>query len=207
MKFSEESISDLRRAVGLKISQKRYQHTLCVEKMAIKICDFFPSLDKSEISAAALLHDISKEYSEADQLALAKENNITLTADDLATPAALHSVTAQAVIIKEFPSFVTDNVISAVTHHTLGHPQMSLFDSVIFISDYAEESRTYPACIKVRDELLSGLANSSNPEQMLLALRKAIVDALSFTIDAISEKGNHLHITTLKTRDAFMKII
>ena len=63
---------DLKQAKALarkRLGDKRYHHTLNVEKMAVKLAEHYGA-DPGQAALAALLHDTAKEMPTADQLAL-----------------------------------------------------------------------------------------------------------------------------------------
>ena len=68
MKYTDIQIDLLRREVCQRLSEKRYNHTLGVEKMAVLIGGYCMPESIDRLRVAALLHDISKEYSEAEYL-------------------------------------------------------------------------------------------------------------------------------------------
>ena len=84
MKFTDEQIDSLRREVGGRLSPKRFAHTLGVEKMAVRLGEICLPGMIDKLQVAALLHDISKEYSEAEYFLTIKKHNLTLTEEDLA---------------------------------------------------------------------------------------------------------------------------
>ena len=61
MKYTDLQIEKLRKEVGDRLSEKRFVHTLGVEKMAAYIGQRVMPESVSELRAAALLHDISKD--------------------------------------------------------------------------------------------------------------------------------------------------
>ena len=63
----------LYKAVASRLSEKRYMHTLGVEKAAIRLSErLMPECDAEEMRAAALLHDITKEMDLAEQISRPK---------------------------------------------------------------------------------------------------------------------------------------
>ena len=62
-KYSEETLAALRNDVKKRMSEKRYNHTLEVEKMAHRIAELYAPDRVGLVRAAALLHDITKELS------------------------------------------------------------------------------------------------------------------------------------------------
>ena len=147
MIFTKNQIDTLREEMGKRLSRSRFTHTLGVEKMAVRIGEICIPDMVDKLRIAALLHDISKEYSEAEIFSLAKKYNIAFTDEDLASPQLWHSITAAAAIKEEFPEFCDADILSAVVNHTVGSPDMSIFDEIILLSDYIEEGRKYQNCV------------------------------------------------------------
>lgn len=204
MIFSKASIDKLREKVASHLSKKRYTHTLGVEEAAVHIATACGLENIDEIRAAALLHDISKEKSEAEMLQSINNNKIPMTDSDMLSPQIWHSIDAPSVIQTDFSEFATDNVLSAVRNHTVGAPDMSLFDEIIFVADYIESSRTYPACVDARIELYSSFDGALNAEECVGHLHRTTVRILENTIIHITETKRFLHERTVMTRNAFL---
>ena len=207
MNFTVEQINALRFDVSKTLSEKRFNHTIGVEKMAVFIGEKIMPDKVDKLHVAALLHDISKEYSEAECFEVVKKHKIKLTDEDLAAPALWHSLTAAAVICDDFPSFSDSDVLSAVYNHTVGSPDMSIFDEIILLSDYIEEGRKYLCCIDVRERFVSDLLSSKTTEECVYSLHKATLKALENTIVEITSKGGVLHTRTVATKSAVLKEI
>ncbi len=201
--FSEQELSELRMIVSERLGEKRFRHTLGVERMAIILAERLIPDRIPEIRAAALLHDITKELSDREHMEIMNKLDY-LTDSDFLSKSVYHSITAPFVIMCEFTEFATDDVLSAVENHTTGSPEMSLFDEIIFISDYIEEGRSYPSCVSVREALLLALRNSEKAEDIEPALHDATVKALENTIISVIERKQFLHEKTVKTRNAFL---
>lgn len=207
MKFNDKMIDKLRLSVKNKLSDKRYIHTLGVEEMAVRIGDIFLPQKTDELRISALLHDITKELSYEQQLNLLQEGNVEYNKEDLDTKAALHSISAIPEVIKEYSEYVTPDVLSAISNHTLGKDKMSVFDEIIFISDYVESGRTYPSCIKTRDYLLNNLSAKNTYEQNLNFLHKSVLMAINFTIDSLNKRGEITHSKTYLAKAYFESVI
>ena len=204
MKFTDSQIEELRLEVGKRLSEKRFSHTLGVEKTAAFIGEKIIPESVDLLRVAALLHDISKEYSEAEYLELVKKHNLPFTDEDRKTPALWHSITAPGVVIDEFPAFADGQVLSAVYNHTVGAPDMSVFDEVIFLSDYIEEGRKYKGCINLRERFLSELSKAQSVDAAVDILHRAVVSSIDNTIDALSFRGESCHGRTKATREAIL---
>lgn len=207
MIFTEKEISLLRDRVRKSLGEKRFIHTLGVEEMAVKIGRLCLPKRIDELRVAALLHDISKEYSEAEHLEIAKRHNIRLSDEDIMSPPLWHSITAPLVLEEEYSEYATDDIKSAVRNHSTGSPDMSVFDEIILLSDYIEEGRKHRNCTEVRKEFFDNASQDFSPERNILALHVATLSSLDRNIKVFISKGVIYHSQTRLTRDAiFLKI-
>ena len=204
MSYTENQLDILRDAVGKRLSEKRFAHTLGVEEMAARLARRILPEKLSEIRAAALLHDISKELDDAEHIDIMNKQIESVGDSDMLSPAVYHSLTAPYIIEKHFPDFAHKDILSAVRNHTVGSPDMSLLDEIIFISDYIEGGRKYSASVEVRDALLSVIDSEASIEECISALHDATVRSLEKTIISVIERGRFLHERTVETRNAFL---
>ena len=181
-------LNNLSECVSARMSKPRFSHTLGVLKMAKALSGFCLPEYMDQISAAALLHDITKELSQQEQLRIMERFNVILPYDADECPQVLHSFTAPFIIKEELPIYATDEILSAVKKHTIGSDDMSIFDEIIFISDYAEEGRTYSNCIEVREYMLSSM-KSGETESNCRILHKACILAIENTISHLEAKN------------------
>ena len=204
MMFSEDKLTYLEEKVKESLSNHRYVHTIGVKNAARKIAEYCYSGDISEIEAAALLHDISKERSVVEQFDMMKESNAKLSDTDLMSEPVFHSFTAPIIINKDFPDFASANILSAVFNHTTGSPDMTLFDEIIFIADYIEEGRRHETCISVRNDLYNAFLTSKDREECIMYLHNATISALENTIINLINNRQVLNERTVATRNAFL---
>ena len=207
MKFSEEEIEFVLDEVKNRLSEKRFCHTLSVLKAARYIGSFFECIDLSELSVAAALHDVTKELTYEEHIELLNKSGAVVSDEDIKTAAVLHSLSAPAVILRDFPKYATESVISAVKNHTMGDAKMSLFDRIVFIADYVEETRSYESCINVREELYSGLSLGNDLAKNEYALNKAVYDSLCFTEKDVLKRGRKLNSKSIESKDYFCKLL
>ena len=197
-------ISEISLAVSKRMCESRFKHTLGVCRMAERLAEFCLPEKKEELYLAGLLHDVSKELSVQEQIALIKSSGEGYTDSDLVCEAAHHSITAAIVISRDFPDVASEELLSAVRNHTLGAPNMSLFDEIIFVSDYIEDGRTYSDCIRAREKLFSELNDARDREECIQLLHVATREILDYTITYIIAKGAFLHERTVQSRNAFL---
>ena len=131
--ISDKMLEMLRERVFLVLSKRRYNHTLGVEKMARFLALHCLPEKIKEISAAALLHDITKEIDLELQYEILKDNNdgiLDMKCD--ISPEIIHSFTAPYIVKRDFSDFAIDEILSAIAKHTVGDAYMSVFDRIIF---------------------------------------------------------------------------
>ena len=204
MRITDEIINGLREQVRERLSEKRYIHTLGVEDMAVRIGQMCLPDSIDELRVAALLHDISKEYSEAEHLEIAKRHDVSFSDADLMAPAIWHSITGPLVIVEDFSPLADERVLSAVRNHTGGAPDMSVFDEIIFLADYIEDGRDFVMCRQVREEFFSLTKNSHCYEDYLRALHRATLSSLQNTINFFVSRGKSYHERTEHTLKAIL---
>ena len=175
--------------------------------MAVKIGEKCLPESIDLLRLAALLHDISKEYSEAEYNLLFKKHNIVLSEEEIYEPALWHSMTAPAVISEDFPDFASENVLSSAYNHTVGSPDMSDFDEIILLADYIEEGRQYSVCVLLREEFLAELSLADCTDKALAALHRAVYKSLDNNIKEFVSRGKKFHHRTKLTFDAMFKKI
>ncbi len=200
MIFDNESVEKLRSLIKGFLSEKRYAHTIGVEKMARRLGEMLIPDRVDELSVAALLHDVAKELSYEEHLSLLEGSDVSYTEDDLSVRPALHAIAAVPLIRRVFAEYATADVLSAVANHTLGAANMSVFDEIIFISDYAEEGRTYPACIEVRNFLIESISREKTLNENISALHKASLRATESTIESIALRNEKVNPRTFATK-------
>lgn len=206
MTFSDKDINLLKNQVESRLSPKRFLHTLGVARSAIKLAEYCLPDFIRETEAAALLHDITKEYTIEEQYKLINEFDIPIDKSDYESPQILHSFTAPAVIKRDFPMFATNRILSAVYNHTIGSPDMTVFDEIIFLADYIEETRTYDSCISVRNYVFHNMADRDYKSNIKV-LHNACIKAIDFTISSLSENKRHVNLKNILTRNALMSKI
>lgn len=190
--------------VKARLSSKRFEHTLGVCRMAEMLAEQCLPDKKCELAVAALLHDIAKELTVEEQMQIIGKEHINLTPAD--TTAVLHSYAAPYIVKNEFSEFSTPDILSAVANHTVGDADMSVFDEIIFLSDYIEEGRTYKDCVETREYVLSSLIDG-NIEANVNILHRACVMSIDRTCKNLLEKGKIVNPRSLDAKKALLSKI
>ncbi len=199
---SEEILLKIRSVLPCYLTEKRLSHTLSVEKEALNIAEklfTYLGIDKkylSDISAAALLHDITKKLSLDEQLGLCLRYKIVIDYISANSCNLLHSKTAAYLAKSEFN--INDVVFSAIYNHTTGKENMNIFDKIIFLADYIEPERTHKACIDARVSFYSKLYTEKNIYDVL---DNSVLKSLNDTLIYLFNTGKPTDIQTVKARN------
>ncbi len=128
---------------------KRLKHIYGVRDTALYLGKKY-NLDLEKLEIIALLHDITKYYSLEENRKLIDDyfpDSETIYREY--NEFIIHSFSAYIVAKREYK--IEDNeILNSILNHTVGRPNMSIYEKIIFISDYIEPNRTYESCIKVR---------------------------------------------------------
>lgn len=197
--ISDKDIAELEKQISERLSAQRFSHTLGVMRSAELLGSYCLPHKIDELRAAALLHDVAKELSREEQIRLITDGGGSLTDEDMLSAPVLHSFAAPFAVKRDFPFFATEDILSAVRFHTVGDVNMSLFDEIIFLADFIEDTRSYEACIALRSELLTSLSvgeQKSNQRE----LHKAAIKMIDFTVKYLENKGRHVHSNMLSAK-------
>ena len=97
-----------------------------------------PELKKA--LTAGLLHDCGKFCSAKEQIHLCEKKHIQLTESELSMPALIHA--KLGAYLSEHEYGISDpDILSAITWHTTGKPEMTMLEKIIYIADYIEPNR------------------------------------------------------------------
>ncbi len=200
-KITEPMLADLRARVMKEISPRRFRHTLAVEEMVARLCALFCPEHTDLLRAAALLHDLTKEKNEEEQLSLCGELGLDVSPQDRASPKLYHARTAAALIPACFAEFNHPMIVSAVRWHTTGHEGMTLTERLLYLADYIDESRSFENCVLLRRYFFGAF-----PERMTLCereelLRQTLILSYDMTIKDLLSEGRPVAADTVAARN------
>ena len=131
-----------RRLAKKRLSAKRYQHTLNVRRMAVKLAKRWGA-DPEKAALAALLHDTAKELPREEMLRILNDNAIMAENAQNRPSPVWHGICA-AILAQTQWGVEDEEVLSAIRCHTTGKPGMSLLDEIVFLADMTSAERDYP---------------------------------------------------------------
>lgn len=127
-------------------SENRYKHTLGVIETAKELGSYY-NVDLYKCELAALLHDITKQIDQDQQLQLLANIDDQMIIDN---PPLWHSFTGCIYANQELG--ITDSeVLDAIKYHTTGYRLASSLAKIIYLSDYLEPNRDHENVQRFRD--------------------------------------------------------
>ena len=175
----------------LLLDEKRYIHTLNVEKLAAELATIYGQ-DEEKLRVAALLHDIMKNASYDILLHRAKQSGIINRIEDKPKQ-TLHGFAAAHYAQKEM-DLQDQDMLWAIKSHTCGRDGMQDMEKIIYLADMLCEERRFDG----KDYLL-GLAKQNLDEAMAASLRHSL--------EWIKSKGNTVDTDSLEALEYFEKLL
>jgi nicotinate-nucleotide adenylyltransferase len=126
----------------------RWAHIAGCEDSAAELAALWGA-DEDKTRRAALLHDITKEYTWDEQLKCAESYGIMTDELFRRFPPIAHAITGAAVARHEYGADA--EVSGAIRWHTTGHPGMTLIEKIIYLADYIEPNRDTPNLDTLRE--------------------------------------------------------
>ena len=126
------SIEKIKTDLKDRVSEYRYEHSLMVADEAKNLAKKY-NLDEDKAYVAGLVHDIAKEFTHEENTLWVNKYNLSKDLLLESNHKIIHADVG-AVYVKEKYGF-DDEICSAVRYHTIGNPNMSTFDKIIYIAD------------------------------------------------------------------------
>ena len=200
-KFSEEMLAKLREDMKNEMGEKRYNHTLEVEKMAARLGEIYAPDKVSELRAAALLHDVTKERSVDEHIAICESAGLVVSVAERKSPKMFHAKTGALVIPQKYPEFAAESIIEAVRYHTTGKADMSIMEKIIYLADYIDMSRSFGDCVALRNYFFDFDFDNASDNQKIEHLNDTLIMSYDLTIRGLLEDGKHINDTTFEARN------
>lgn len=171
------------------LSEKRYTHSLNTAETAAALAARYGA-DPNRAYLAGLLHDAAKDLSGEELVRRAREAGIPVDRICGMRPHLLHAPVG-AVIAREQFGLKDEELLSAIAHHTMGKPDMTLMEKIIFLADLIEPSRSYAGVDGVREAAKNDLD-------------EAVIRAYDGIISYVLEKRDALHPATVEARNCMI---
>ncbi len=203
--MENERIITLREAVKPYLTDKRYAHTLAVEREAAALARIYLPEKEEKLRIAALLHDITKKESTEKQLQMCAEFGIEVSEDDVLAPKTFHAKTAAALAARDFEAYTDEEICLGIRYHTTGHADMTVFEAIVYLADYIEETRTFGDCVTLRQYFYSRIAKEG-AEKRNVILRDTMILSFDMTIRNLMEEGGLIDHDTIAARNRYIRM-
>lgn len=135
MGYIKISTEDLMGWLKNNLSEERYEHSLGTADSAKLLAEQYGE-DVEKAYVAGLLHDCAKCFT-TEKLLEIIESNLDIEEAEKENYKTLHAPVSSFIAKTEFG--VEDvEILSAIRWHTLGNPNMSTFEKIIFLADKIE---------------------------------------------------------------------
>ncbi len=199
--ITPEMLDTLRERVSLELSENRYSHTLGVEREIARLCEIYCPRKSMLLRAAALLHDITKEYSSEEHLEVMKSYGIDVSIYERESSKTYHSLTASLLIPDKYADYAEPELLHAVSVHTAGCADMTLSDKLLYLADYIEDTRTFEDCVSLRNFFYEGLVRG---EDKLKHLDLTLLLSFDMTLQDLIERGKTIFKSTVEARNSLL---
>ena len=117
----------------------RYEHTKGVMYTAGCLAMAY-GYDMQKAMLAGLLHDCAKCIPNKKKLKMCSQHHISVSEFEQEHPFLRHAKLG-AYVAKAKYDVTDENILSAITWHTTGKPEMTLLEKIVYIADYIEPKR------------------------------------------------------------------
>ncbi|MBI4347464.1 MAG: nicotinate (nicotinamide) nucleotide adenylyltransferase [Elusimicrobia bacterium] len=170
------------------LSKDRYAHTLGVARLAAELARRHGH-DAGAAALAGLLHDCGRRFDPAGMARYARERRLPVPERERTlreAPLLAHAYIGADLARRRFG--VTDPaVLGAIAHHTLGKPQMTAFERLLYVADLASPDRGFSTADRIRRVALRDLD-------------RAFVEAVQTKEYWTRKRGGWLHPMTSRVR-------
>ena len=203
--ITEQMLTALREDIKPYMDPARYPHALGVEEEMRALTAYFLPDKTAEGAAAGLLHDITRRLSYAEHLAYIERYGIEVSEEERTIPPALHAKTGAHFIRDRFADFATEDVIHAISCHTLADESMTVFDILLFFADFIEKNRTYEDCIALRHLFYDNASQRVADKQAFLY--ELIIAACDASLNDLILTARPIAIKTIRARNKMLSLL
>ncbi len=199
--ITDQKLDGLRDELQQKMSEKRYNHIIMVEQMAILLGNIYAPDKIKDLRAAALLHDITKEYSDNQHHRLFKDFDYKIDDVCLYAPKCCHSISAYLLIPVMYSDLANETVLKCVRYHTTGKADMTIAEKIIYLADYIDLSRTFPDCITLRNYFFEKYSDKMTKIELLNLLDDTLILSFNMTIKTLVREKELIAPDTINARN------
>lgn len=190
------------------LTGRRYAHTASVAEEAARLGEIFgfSGTDVNRLRVSALMHDITKMADYEKQLQYCEEFGIILEPEKKMSASVLHGITGAALAARNFAAFADSDILSGIRWHTTGRYGMTVFESVIYLADYIEPTRTFEDCRAVRRYFYDRIGGCTTYEERIGVLCGTMIFSFDLTVGSLLEDGGIIDTDTIRARNYFIAL-
>lgn len=181
---------DIVKKLSLELSPKRFKHSLGVSQTAVEMAKVFGA-DVEKAKLAGILHDCARNMTNNNLLQMVEAFDIVVDDVDLCEPVLLHAPVGAYTARIEY-GIDDAEICQAIALHTVGGPDMTVLDKIIYLADFIEPGRNFSGVEKIR------ILAKKNLDQAILA-------GFNHTIEYIIAGNGFIHPATVKARNSLLK--
>ncbi len=137
--MSEYDLLKMKKKLVNYLDESRFEHTLGVMYMCAALAMVYGE-DLNRAQTAGLLHDCAKCIPTKKKLKICEEKKLEVSEFEKTHPFLLHAKIG-AYIAEEKYGVHDPGILSAITWHTTGKPDMNLLEKIVYVADYIEPLR------------------------------------------------------------------
>ncbi len=186
-----QTIDEIIKYLKKNLSEKRFNHTMGVAETAQSLAEMWGA-DSSLAFLAGLVHDCAKEETYDSTVEKLTQNGYTMNGDETEFPMLLHAPMGE-IIAKEKFGIENIDVLNAVKYHTVGRPDMTLLEKIIYVADFIEPARSFKEAEALRTVAFEDLD-------------RAVLNEADMIIKWNIDKGKSIHPDTVITRNYYLRL-
>lgn len=170
------------------LDDNRLKHSIGVSKLARELGLRYGE-DAVLLERAGLLHDAAKCIPYSDAIIMCDELEADIDSVERTIPALVHPKLG-AELVKCMFGITEGKITSAIRCHTVGKPDMTLFDKIIFVADMCEEGRSFFGVDEIRRTAFENID-------------KAVLMCIEKTVEFNLKKGAVVHPMAYRLIDLY----
>lgn len=186
------SIKEIKDILKIRLSKKRYTHSLNVADAAVKLAEKYGG-DCEKVCLAGLVHDICKEIPSEEQLKMALGCSRRVCEAEAKIPALYHAP-AGSWYCENVLHIHDEDILNAVRYHTAGRADMSLTEEIVYLADLISEDRSYKDVGKMRRLAFDDL-------------KAAMLEAVSFSLEDVISKGSLIPDSSFEAYNYYAELL
>jgi len=170
-------------------NEARRRHAAAVADTAQELATAH-GVDPIKAHTAGILHDLARDINTEELVQRATQWSIKVGHWEKMNPVVLHAPVGAAMANREL-GVQDEEILAAISAHTLGVPGMSLLSKVLYLADVIEPGRSFPGLDDIRV-----LARKN--------LNGALLAAMDSSITYLLDRRRVIHPQTLEARNSVL---